>query len=73
LVFENFQAHRIKEVIKKKLKINEPLNIGRNHLVRKNLQVHQQPILVRRIGALDLGPHAFENVVIVNIAYWLKS
>jgi hypothetical protein len=42
------------------------------HLVRKNLQVHQQPILVRQIGALD-GP--FENLVIVNIAYiyWLKS
>ncbi len=25
-------------------------------LWRKNLQVHQQPILVRQIGALDLGP-----------------
>jgi hypothetical protein len=47
--------------------------IGRNHLVRKNLQVHQQPILVRRIGALNWGPHAFDNLVIVKIAYWLKS
>jgi hypothetical protein len=60
LIFEFFHAHKIKEVItqkklKLKLKINKPLNIGRNHLVRKNLQVHQQPILVRQIGALD-GP-----------------
>jgi hypothetical protein len=40
LIFENFQAQRIKEVInkkKKKLKINEPLNIGRNHFVKEEL------------------------------------
>jgi len=26
--FENFQAHKIKEVITKEIKINEPLNIS---------------------------------------------